>query len=52
MISCFTEHLYCLQVKYYDPRRGRWILTVDDVLLDGRPFDYANSLLSINFRVK
>jgi hypothetical protein len=35
-----------------DARRGTWILTVDDVLLDGHPFDRANSLLSASIKVK
>jgi len=38
--------------ELYDARNGIWTLTVDDVLLDGHPFDRQNSLLSISFDSK
>lgn len=36
----------------YDANHGTWTLTVDDVILEGHPFDRQNSQLSVSFRVK
>lgn len=33
----------------YDAGTSKWTLTIDDVLLDGHPFDRENSVLSISF---
>jgi hypothetical protein len=38
--------------ELYDARNGTWTLTVDDVILEGHPFDRQNSQLSVSFRVK
>lgn len=48
-VTSNTGHAF---FELYDARRGTWTLTVDDVLLDGHPFDRQNSLLSASIRVK
>jgi hypothetical protein len=38
--------------EIYDARHGTWTLTVDDVQLDGHPFDRQSSRLSASIKVK